>query len=388
MLQANRVLMLGFSFSLLYVIWLLAKDLYGAQIGYYAAFFSIFSFQLWGWSAQVSSHIPAAFFICLSVLFLWRALKQQRNLLFFLSGLSIGLAFMFRFDSLVYIVPLIAFTLYQRGEKCLLTLFFGLCISVAIHGFVDHMSWGGFLHSPIAFFQQNLVAGKSADFGIGHPLFYIGTLCLNIGCLFTIQYWFDKKRETVYILSMLLFPLFIFSLIPHKEMRFIISLLPFFFIISAKGLDRFAQLMGRKAVIVVMLAAIIGSSLIVIDQCQRMPRLGVLNWVGSQDDSTGVASEINWFIAGGYSGLHKRIPIVEIATQSRHPNLELVNCTSLYPENFDFQCMPWDEVLKEPRINYLILDEKTEKPQMISRKYERIIIIDNKEVYRRLADEY
>ncbi|MFC2162752.1 glycosyltransferase family 39 protein [Candidatus Altiarchaeota archaeon] len=352
----NRGLMTLFSLGLLYVIYKSGCVMYGRKTGEYALFFAVFSTVLYSWSADTSSTIPATLFSTLAAFLTYKGIKYGGLRDTLLGGMSLGVAFMFRFDSMLFLIPLSAFLLLKKDVRVMASFGTGLAAMIFIQGALDYFTWGSFLHSPIAFVWNNLYLGKSSLFGTESPLFYTIVFAFHISCLFLISYAMEKRYETAYVSSLILFFLGVYTMLPHKELRFITPILPFLFIIAGRGFEKAVTFHGDRVKHIIIILTI-AQFLIISADFQwffNVDSFKATRYVGAREDSVGMAYTMKWFDAGLYTYLNKRIPAVFIADRTWDPLMEPVNCSKVDMDHIGYQCSPLADVLAEENINYVV----------------------------------
>jgi len=188
------------------------------------------------WGYRAVSEIPATLFLLISLLFTARAFLLDSRIRFFLAGLFLGFSFMTRFQSLLLFIPLVIVLSRKWGH--LKYAIYGLMLAVLVQGVVDLISWNSFLSSPWNFFVLNVLSGRSAKWGKKPLLYYLeripeitgwSALVLTIISLLNINSYvaFLWTGITVYV--------GVFSFIAHKERRFLVPIIPMFYLLAALG---------------------------------------------------------------------------------------------------------------------------------------------------------
>ncbi|MFH1403145.1 MAG: glycosyltransferase family 39 protein [Candidatus Altiarchaeota archaeon] len=381
----NRIIITICSMALLYIIYEASSVVYGRKAGFYSLFFGVFSGLLWVWSADTSSTIPATLFTTLSMLLFYRAWNEGSGNNYFISGISMGVAFMFRFDSMLFIVPLTLFTLAGKKYKNIGFFVRGMVVMLALQGVLDYITWGSFLHSPISFVSQNLYHSKSSLFGTHPPYFYVVVLALHMSCLFLLPYAVERKPGFIFLSMSLVFFFLAYSLVPHKEMRFMVPALPLLFIIAGRGMEKFIEANGRTLAygllaLTVLQGAYTSSDIGWDDYWGNMQ---AMEYVGLQADSMGVAYTMPWFESGAYTYLNRKIPAVFISERAMDPGLEMVDCGRPSMDLIGFQCSPLDQVLAEDGINYLIAGDDRVDDVLTANRFALVMEYDGVRVYRK-----
>lgn len=381
----NRVVMVAFSLGLLYVIFELARSVYGGEAAKYALLFSAFSGILWLWSADTNSQIPSTLFVTASLALYYRGWETGGRRQYLLSGLALGVAFMFRFDSLIFTAPLVAFSVASRKAAGLKPFFLGFASGVLAQGVVDYLTWGGFLHSPVAFVMHNLVKDKASFFGVSPVYYYVGVLGLHLPAMFVLHYAIEKRKGFAFLAVNALGFGLAYSIVPHKEVRYLIPMMPLFFIIAGRGLERAVALHGKPllygfAALTVIMGALVAHS---FGFSANDDGSQAMRYVGRQADSTGVAYQQYWFETGGYTYLHKRIPMVYIAEETTDPMLDRITCAGVDAEHIGYQCACMGSVLLREQINYIVLDEEELAPEVVEAGFTLDRSFGQASVYRR-----
>ncbi|MCX6695930.1 MAG: glycosyltransferase family 39 protein, partial [Candidatus Altiarchaeota archaeon] len=379
------------SVGIVYVTYLLAARAYSPRAGFYAGFFTVFSGFLLGLSAQVMGEVPAMFLSLCSIYFFYVALKEGSKHSALYSGFFLGLAFMFRFAEAIYVVPLVLIGLVKR-RSVLPSFLAAFIVVVLAQGVVDYFSWGTFLHSPFEFVRQNIVEGKSAIFGSEPFYYYAAIFVMHLPLLALLSFSIENKFESKFLAIILLFYFAFFSLSAHKELRFMATILPLFFVLSARGLERAREVWGGKTDYAVLSMVLIFCAVFAFNfpWSQDYDYYAAMRYVGSQSDSTGVAYDMKWFESGAYTFLHKEVPVVHVSEYTVGPLLQEVNCTGVNASIIGFQCAPLPAVLEEDsKVNYFILS-KNQTDVLIELEYanfKRVKRFGGASVYRRFNND-
>jgi phosphatidylinositol glycan class B len=220
-----------------------------------------------------------------------------------------------------------------------------LAVSAAgmlVFGLVDQLTWGSWFHSAITYLRVNLVDGRSSEWGtasiVYYPVVLINAMGLAGFLMLALAALAIRRSPRLWILGASF--LAAHSLIPHKELRFILPALPVACALAGVGLDEFA---GRAPVWMSRsLAAVLAASIIfsaatfhqlTFHELGSQPVTGgpgssAYDWGGpanrlllranTRSDLCGIKVEstlIEW--TGGYSYLHRQVPIYRFDGPSR-----------------------------------------------------------------------
>jgi phosphatidylinositol glycan class B len=149
-------------------------------------------------------------------------------------GVLIGLAFFVRYAIILALVPLCIWGLIRLklNWRALLSVALGITATVVVSIVLDSLFYGEITLAPYNYFQANFIENRAAHFGVYPWHFYysgmlarlgwIGLISVVILCLGTLL----KAKNTPFF-WMILVSVIGFSLIGHKELRFLFSLVPF-----------------------------------------------------------------------------------------------------------------------------------------------------------------
>lgn len=164
----------------------------------------------------------------------------------FAAGGLTGIAFADRFSEIVYLIPLLIL-----GKKRMRILFGTIVVSTIVVGVYDWITWGSPFSSLIKFAHLTLVAPDFASRVKYQPLWWY---LLNVArwCAPTLLplLWVGRKSIRW---SWLVVPLLAFSLVRHKELRYLQGMIPFLAIAGGIG---FAILLRKRRAAAVALLGI------------------------------------------------------------------------------------------------------------------------------------
>jgi hypothetical protein len=163
------------------------------------------------------------------------------------AGALAGLAVFFRYQNGLVVVGLLAMLLWARRWADARPYVLAAGVVGLLGGALDWVTWGGPFHAFIEYVKFNLVEGKASNWGTSAPAFYVQTawtaapgmsLLAGVGLLWS---W-TRSRGLV---AMSLAYVVAHVLIPHKEFRFLMPILPLALALAGVGL---AELVGQLKV--------------------------------------------------------------------------------------------------------------------------------------------
>jgi phosphatidylinositol glycan class B len=172
-----------------------------------------------------------------------------------LTGASLlGVAVMLRLQIGLYCAGAVLILAARRQWRALGWGVLGLGVWALLFGLLDRLTWnavpgalwGGWFHSAVVYLRFNLVEGKAAGWGTAPFAFYARHLwtsapwlTASLGVLALLAGW---RARGLFAIAAAFFVLH--GLIPHKELRFLLPVLPLFCALAAVGLSTLAQ--GRE----------------------------------------------------------------------------------------------------------------------------------------------
>lgn len=235
----GRTVSMIFAALVLLMTYLIGTRLFSRKIGLMAAFFTAFSYSFLFFSPNILTEIPSTFFMLLAFYFFIR----ER---FFLTGAFSGLALMTRFFQAFTLIGL-ALTIFchikkRNFSKRILYFLAGILIIVLPYLLLNYYLYSDIL---LPFRVQAHLTKTTGWMLYNENLFYFkGLLKENFFILSLLALpFFFRKNHRFYALALVpLIYISVFSFVRHKEMRFMIQVLPFLYLLASYCL---VQLYGR-----------------------------------------------------------------------------------------------------------------------------------------------
>jgi phosphatidylinositol glycan class B len=167
---------------------------------------------------------------------------KKLNRLALLSGVLLGLSFLFRFQSGIMIVSFFFWLLFINKEsfKNLFLLLIGICIIILVGVVLDRFFYGEWTFPAWNYFVINIIENKAAQFGEQPWWFYFSEILkfgtYPIGLIVLISALIFAVTYPKHILNWIIIPFFLIHIfIGHKELRFLFPIanaIPIVLIIS------------------------------------------------------------------------------------------------------------------------------------------------------------
>jgi GPI mannosyltransferase 3 len=296
-----------------------------------AAFFALSAPAIF-YAPRAMSETAAALVVALGLTLGLR--PQARGWQLALAAALLALAVMLRLQTAIFGLGLVgglAVAGRWRPALLVLTVF---AAGMLVFGLVDLVTWGSWFHSAVTYVRVNLVEGRSANWGTASIVYYPVVLVRSMGAagFLVLALGALAVRRSPQLWALAAAFLLAHSLIPHKELRFILPALPAACALAGVGLDQFAAL--APAWMFRALAAAVAASLLfsaatfhqltfhdlgsqpVIGRPSRSaydfggPANRLLLQANRRPDICGIKVEttlIEW--TGAYSYLHRPVPL-------------------------------------------------------------------------------
>ena len=235
------------------------------------------------------------------------ALIVERNA--YLAGALMGVAFADRYSEIVYLIPLLILARRRAWQVAV-----GALASIAITaGVFDWIRWGEPFGSLRKFAHLTLVERDFASrVKQQSPLWYLEML--PRWCAPTLLPFLWKARRMRVAWAFVLIPLVALSLIAHKELRYLQSIIPFLAILAGYGFT-----LLRREVAIALLAISLGWNLWGLRFLGResRPAVEAARMLGTDPTARVVASSQPW-ACGDKLYLTRGAKAIELGTPPQH----------------------------------------------------------------------
>lgn len=170
--------------------------------------------------------------------------KKNKNLIFLMAGLLLGIAFNIRFQTMIFAFGIgLALIIYGKWLKAIL-LATGYVIMVAlIQGGIDLLIWGYPFGELTEYINHNII--HSTDYIVSpwytYLLLILGILIPPVSFFLMFGFILSRRKHLIIFLPTFLFLVF-HSVFPNKQERFILPVLPFFIILGMAGWNSFVNI--------------------------------------------------------------------------------------------------------------------------------------------------
>ncbi len=261
-----------FGILTVFLVYLLGKEMFNKKIGIIsAAIISLIPIHVI-YSGKILNDVLVTFFITLSFLFFWKGFEKKNEKYKILWGITLGIGLLTRY-TMLWIIPIFPVYLWIRNKSLnflkdkylwyAIIGFFIVLIPWFIYGYFEYGNiLGGFLHGF-----------KGAAYWGGHQSWmfffqnhwYIFSILGILFVLFLIWIFSSKdyKKKEIYIL--LIWSLFYFGMLivmPHKEGRFVIPIIPVMGLLVGYSLYKIRNY--KKIILGIILIILLWSCLVIL----------------------------------------------------------------------------------------------------------------------------
>ncbi len=253
----GKIAVIFFSTGTGVLTYLIGMKIFDRNVALISTIFVCFSETFFLFNNILFSGIVSTFFFLLSFyLYLGKNYKM--------AGLFAGISIMTRFFQILILIPLFLFMIYKvykNKEKTNMLISFFVWFLVPV---VVYLLFNLYMYKNM-FYPFVLQAFLTKFTGLlYHEPFYfyfVSLLKENFLVIFSFVGLFSilKKKEDNQILSSLLFlfPFVLFVFENHKEMRFLIPIMPFLYFLTTKGIVSFTGIFKKKKKILLILIMLI-----------------------------------------------------------------------------------------------------------------------------------
>jgi len=242
---ASRMLSVVMSTVSLVLIWIVTKNLFGEKAGFWATLLhAVNHYVVTGPDSRAHDENPAILFLLASVAVLTRESKKAeekggRIPRLLLSGALSGLSFVSRSPMLIYSSSLTAFIWWSEGISSVGYFLLGFFPILFLEGLAELLIRGSFLGGVFEFLRFNIIAGHASDWGTSPWYEYILLVLVVVGLVVYLLPLGVEKDSKSLLLGLMILPfLAAFSVVPHKEHRFVSPIFPFIHILIGNALSK------------------------------------------------------------------------------------------------------------------------------------------------------
>ncbi|MGM5480218.1 MAG: ArnT family glycosyltransferase [Nanobdellota archaeon] len=208
------------------------------------------------WGFRIYTDIPSLAFLLVSLFLLLRGFSSRSfsSFFFFLSGIFISFSFLFRFSTILTIIPFLAIFIIRKRYRSLLFLVIGSVVALLPWMIYNYIVYGNPLWDFLA--QASAIASYTS---FQSPLIFLqdmlavfsipGIVLLGIGVFGVVfSSWKKSSWRFLLLFSFVLNLLFYCFVVKLKLTRYILMILPLVVLLEVFGITRIRSLLNKFGV--------------------------------------------------------------------------------------------------------------------------------------------
>jgi phosphatidylinositol glycan class B len=235
-----------------------------------------------------------------------------------LLGLAVGLR--------VQLGPAIAvgmvFMLFRLPRRLWTPLLLGAALTLLAFGLLDGVTWSRPFVSYYRIASVNILAGKAAHYGVQPWDWYFGQLLVRVSWLLPLALWGARRNPMLAAVTATV--LASHSAIAHKEYRYVYPAVVLILFLAALAVAEAAEFCRRRVhrrapaittgllLALLMGAMLVGSGYAAHIRTRYDGALPAFRALSSDSTMCGLGLRGPWFWSGGYTYLHRDVPIVPL----------------------------------------------------------------------------
>ena len=233
------------------------------------------------------------------------------------AGLLLGAVVGLRMQLAPAVLVALLFICYRLPRSRWAPVVAAAALAFAAFGVLDAITWGSPFASYLRALNANLVQARSAHYGVVPWNFYWGLLIFRVGWLLPFSLWGARRSPVLAAVAVAV--LVTHSAIGHKEYRFIYPAVVLLVMLAGFGIaDLLARLQkssqpsaGAVAMVAVAVACLSAYTWHTAQLSSKYdPALTAFSNLSRDSSVCGVGLRGPWFWSGGYTYLHRHVPIV------------------------------------------------------------------------------
>lgn len=252
----GRILSLIFACLAIYMTYKLGKEIFSKQTGLIASFFIAFSYTFFFFSGNILTEIPSTFFALLAFYLLF---KER----YFFVGFFAGVSIMFRiFHIFVFLGAFFLFIFYFCKKRHFVkSITHAICGALSV--ILPYLILNGILYNDIfkPFKVQTFFVQTTAWNLYRNGWFYLTALLKEnffLILLPSLIFFYRKDYKLNSILTTSLLYIFVYSFVKHKEMRYMIVILPLVYILTSHCISSIYRNIKQKGFFAFLFIILIG----------------------------------------------------------------------------------------------------------------------------------
>jgi hypothetical protein len=293
--------------------------LLGARAGILTAMICAVWYDLVYYGSKPLNEVLAAHLLVTGLYLGYWADPRSRPARLLAAGVLLGAVVGLRMQLAPAVAVALVFICYRLPRRRWTPILASAALAFAAFGALDAITWGSPFASYVRSLHANLVQARSMHYGVFPWNYYWGYLILRVGWLLPFSLWGARRSPVLAAVAAAV--LVTHSAVAHKEYRFIYPAVVLLVMLAGIGIaDLLArwQKSSQPSVRAVAIAALIVAALSAYtwNTAQMSSKyngaLPAFRRLSADSRVCGVGLRGYWFWSGGYTNLHRNVPIVPV----------------------------------------------------------------------------
>ncbi len=331
-----KAVMCVLSISLVYSAYIIGKNTASERVGRLAAILVAFWYELVYFAHKATPEAVATYLLVGALACVVLKADQRRPMLF---GFLAALSFVLRLQYLPAVAILILYVCFTWRKNELLKAGGVFLVVIVLAGYVDYLTWGQFFISHYNNYLYSGAYGLSKMWGVPPVSYYSTSLMVTSAGIFGVVglMCLTRLRRVWLPFACASSVFLIHSLVPHKEYRFVLVVIPLWLILAAIVLwDSISEYIDRskqgRLILIAMLGLLFISTMGLLyklplqNRVYREPlyaREAILKaylFLAQEPDVAAILNTYSvWSWTGGYYYLHRDVPIYAVENVETNP---------------------------------------------------------------------
>ncbi len=291
----------------------------GARAGILTAILCAVWYDLVYYGPKPLNEVMAAHLLVAGLYLGYWADPRSRPARLLVSGVLLGAVVGLRLQLAPAVAVALVFICYRLPRRRWTPILASAALAFAAFGALDAITWGSPFASYVRSLRVNLVQARSMHYGVFPWNYYWGYLILRVGWLLPFSLWGARRSPVLAAVAAAV--LVTHSAVAHKEYRFIYPAVVLLVMLAGVGiadviarLQRQSQPSARAVAIAALIVAALSLHTWTTAQMSAKYNgaLPAFRRLSADASVCGVGLRGYWFWSGGYTNLHRKVPIVPV----------------------------------------------------------------------------
>ncbi|MFI5087804.1 MAG: hypothetical protein ACHP7I_05370 [Terriglobales bacterium] len=291
----------------------------GARAGVLVAIICAVWYDLVYYGPKPLNEVLAAHLLVAGLYLGYWAEPRSRPARLLVAGVLLGAVVGLRLQLAPAVAVALVFICYRLPRRRWTPILASAAVVFAAFGALDAITWGSPFASYVRSLRVNLVQARSMQYGVFPWNYYWGYLIMRAGWLLPFSLWGARRSPVLAAVAAAV--LVTHSAVAHKEYRFIYPAVVLLVMLAGLGIadliarwQKSSQPSARAVAIAALVVAALSACTWTTAQMSSKYNgaLPAFRRLSVDSSVCGVGLRGYWFWSGGYTNLHRNVPIVPV----------------------------------------------------------------------------